>query len=261
MQNQTVKISAVIITFNEEKNIARCIESLQGVADEIVIVDSYSTDRTKEICFELGVRFIEHAFAGYVEQKNYAVQQASYDHVLSLDADEAISPELRESILIAKKNWTHDGYKCNRLTNYCGTWIRHCGWYPDTKLRLWDRRKGTWTGFSIHESLTMHSNTTVGYLSGDLLHYSYYTLSQHVAQIDKFTTIMAEEDFQKKKKVSTLLHLVINPTVFFLKRYLLNRGFLDGYMGYIVCKNGAYYKFLKYAKLRELYRQNKSNHL
>lgn len=260
MQNTSVKISAVIITLNEEENIARCLKSLQGVTDEIVVVDSYSTDRTKEICVELGAHFIEHPFEGYVEQKNYAVQQASYDYMLSLDADEALSPELRESILTAKKNWKYDGYKFNRLTNYCGKWIRHCGWYPDTKLRLWDRRKGQLGGINPHDSVKMQDGTKIKYIAGDLLHYSYYNLSQHIVQIDKFTTIMAKEDFKKKKAVSTFFHLIVNPTVFFLKRYLLNLGFLDGYIGYIVCKNGAYYKFLKYAKLRELYRQDKSNH-
>lgn len=260
MQNKSVKISAVIITLNEEKNIARCVESLQGVADEIIIVDSYSTDCTKEICLELGAHFIEHAFEGYVEQKNYAVRQASYDYVLSLDADEALSSPLQQSILQIKKNWNADSYVFNRLTNYCGKWIRHCGWYPDIKRRLWDRRKGKWGGTNPHDSVRMQDGTKTRHIAGDLLHYSYYTLSQHVVQIDKFTTIMAEEDFKKKKAMYTFFHLIVNPTLFFLKRYLLNLGFLDGYMGYIVCKNGAYYKFLKYAKLRELYKQNKSNH-
>lgn len=255
MQKNPVKISAVIITLNEEKNITRCITSLQNVADEIVVVDSYSTDRTREICQSLNARFIEHTFTGYVEQKNFAVQQATFDYILSLDADEALSDTLQQSILETKANWIADGYRFNRLTSYCGQWIRHCGWYPDTKLRLWDRRKGKWAGYKIHENLSMASGATVRHLPGDLLHYSYYTITQHVVQIDKFTTVMAEEDFKKGKKYFLFFHLVLNPTLFFLKRYFIKLGFLDGYMGYVVCKNGAYYKFLKYAKLRELYQQ------
>lgn len=256
MDNKAVKISAVIITLNEEKNIGRCIDSLQGVADEIVVVDSFSTDKTKEICLQKGVVFIECAFEGYVKQKNYAVWQASYDYILSLDADEALSSQLRQSILSVKKNWSHDGYKFNRLTNYCGRWIKHCGWYPDTKLRLWERRKGQWEGHNIHETLKMIHDSKIQHLTGDLWHYSYHTLSQHIIQIDKFTTIMAQENFKKRSKHPSFFHLHIHPTLFFFKKYFLNLGFMDGYMGYIICKNGAYYKFLKYAKLKELYKHN-----
>ena len=137
-----VQISAVIITFNEEKNIERCLQSLQGIVDEIVVVDSFSKDQTKSICEKYNVKFVEHAFEGHIEQKNYAITQASYPYVLSLDADEALDETLKSSILKVKKNWTHDGYSMNRLTNYCGSWIKHCGWYQDTKLRLWDARKG-----------------------------------------------------------------------------------------------------------------------
>jgi len=146
MVKKQVKISAVIITFNEEKNIGRCLDSLQKVADEIVVVDSCSNDKTCEICEKYGVRFIQNRFKGHIEQKNFAMQQAEYDWVLSLDADEVLSLELTDSILKVKKDWVIDGYAFNRLTNYCGTWIRHCGWYPDTKLRLWDKRRGRWGG-------------------------------------------------------------------------------------------------------------------
>ena len=125
-----VSISAVIITLNEERNIGRCLDSLQGVADEIVVVDSYSSDRTEEICRSHGARFIQHRFAGHIEQKNWAILQASHPYVLSLDADEALSYELTSSILEVKGNWTHDAYYFNRLTSYCGKWIRHTTWYP-----------------------------------------------------------------------------------------------------------------------------------
>ena len=150
-----IKLSAVIITLNEEKNIARCLDSLQGVADEIVVIDSFSTDDTEKICSAYGVRFIQHPFDGYIEQKNYGIQQAVYTHILSLDADEALSDELKQSIGHFKMHWHADGYSLNRLTNYCGHWIYHCGWYPDTKLRLWDKRYGQWAGENGMDALPM----------------------------------------------------------------------------------------------------------
>ncbi|MFP4091474.1 MAG: glycosyltransferase family 2 protein [Cyclobacteriaceae bacterium] len=255
MENQAVKISAVIITFNEEENIGRCISSLQDVADEIVVVDSFSEDRTREICESLGVRFMEHAFEGHIQQKNYATEQATHDFILSLDADEALSLELAEHILAVKKNKMHDAYRFNRLTNYCGKWIRHCGWYPDTKLRLWDRRKGKWGGRNPHDSVKMQAGSSVKHIGGDILHYSFHSAAQHLLQMDKFTTIMAREKFKEGKKVYSIYHLYFKPLYFFLHRYVVRLGFLDGVEGYIVCKNGAYYKFIQYVKLRELYKK------
>ena len=145
------KLSVVIITFNEEKNIARCIESVKEIADEIVVLDSFSKDKTKEICESHGIKFYEHAFDGHIQQKNRAITYASYPHILSLDADEALDETLKKSIIEIKNNWTHDGYYMNRLTNYCGHWVKHCNWYPDTKMRLWDSRKGCWTGINPHD--------------------------------------------------------------------------------------------------------------
>ena len=134
-----IKLSAVIITFNEEEHLEKCLSSLQNIADEIVVVDSYSTDGTKKICKDFGVRFIEQKFLGYKEQKNFALTQAKYDYILSLDGDEALSDTLKKSILEVKNNWNKDGYYCNRLNNYCGQWIRHSDWYPDRKLRLFKK--------------------------------------------------------------------------------------------------------------------------
>ncbi|MEZ4917990.1 MAG: glycosyltransferase family 2 protein [Saprospiraceae bacterium] len=128
------KLSAVIITYNEERNIGRCLDSLEGVADEIVVVDSFSSDQTEAICQAKGARFIPHAFEGHIQQKNYALDQANHALVLSLDADEALSDELRASVLAAKSSLDFSGYFMNRLTNYCGTWVHHSGWYPDRKL-------------------------------------------------------------------------------------------------------------------------------
>src|ERR1035437_7666308 len=140
------QISVVIITFNEEKNIERCILSVQDLADDIVVVDSFSTDRTEEICKSHGVRFIQNHFNGHIEQKNFAISKAHFPYILSLDADEQLSEELKKSIQQVKNNWDADGYYFNRLTNYCGQWIRHSSWYPASKLRLWDSRKGKWGG-------------------------------------------------------------------------------------------------------------------
>ena len=134
----------IIITLNEERNIGRCLESVNDIADEIVVVDSYSTDDTEKICKLYGVKFIQHRFDGHIEQKNWAINQAKYPHILSLDADEVLSPRLKASIKAVKENWEFDGYYFNRMTNYCGKWIRHSSWYPSRKLRLWDSRKGEW---------------------------------------------------------------------------------------------------------------------
>ena len=146
-----LKLSVVIITLNEEKNIERCLQSVKDIADEIIVVDSYSDDRTEEICSEFGVKFIQQKFKGYVDQKNDGNALASHDYILSLDADEALSEELAASISQVKENWQFDAYAMNRLTSYCGKWIRHSGWYPDRKSRLFDRRKARWTGHLVHE--------------------------------------------------------------------------------------------------------------
>ena len=132
------KLSVVIITFNEEKNIARCLASIENIADDIVVVDSFSTDKTEQICLKFKVRFIQHKFEGHIQQKNWALQHAKYPHVLSLDADEALDEKLKSQIESIKGNWIADGYTMNRLTNYCGQWIKHCGWYPDKKLNNYD---------------------------------------------------------------------------------------------------------------------------
>ncbi|OWY16743.1 glycosyltransferase family 2 protein [Sphingobacteriales bacterium UPWRP_1] len=251
-----VSISAVIITFNEASNIARCLQSLAGIADEIVVVDSYSTDNTPQICRSFAnVRFIQQAFEGYIEQKNYANTQATYPYILSLDADEALSEPLRQSILEVKNNWQHDGYYLNRLNNYCGKWIRHGTWYPDRKLRLWNSQKGTWGGTNPHDRFFLEKNTTTATLKGDLLHYTVHSIQQHIGQINKFSTIRAEGMFTKGKK-SGVYHLYCKPVIGFIWSYFLKLGFLDGYYGFVISLNSAYSVFLRYAKLKELWKNN-----
>lgn len=245
-----VKLSAVIICFNEERNIARCIESVQGLVDEVLVLDSFSKDRTPEICRELGVRFEQHAFDGHIQQKNRAMRMAQYDHVLSLDADEALDDTLQQEVVRAKKDWQGKAYKFNRLTNYCGTWIRHCGWYPDTKTRLWDRRHGEWGGENPHDKVLMEPGTKIRHLRGDLLHYSFYTIEQHLDTIEKFSTIKANNKLQKGR-TSNVLQLYLHPVGKFLKMYLWYRGFLDGKMGWHVCWNSGYSAYLKHLKVRK----------
>ena len=247
-----VPISVVIITFNEEKNIERCLRAIADVADEIIVLDSLSTDRTREICKQYKVTFIEQPFLGYVEQKNKALEYATYPHVLSLDADEVLSDELKKSIIEVKNNWQHNGYSFNRLTNYCGTWVRHCGWYPDRKLRLFDKRKGAWAGNTIHERYLLNNNSEPKHIAGDLLHYSYYTIDQHLDQIKKFTTMMAQVQFEKGKRPG-FMKLVLNPLWCFIRQYIVRLGFLDGYHGLVICALSAVANFVKYAKTRDLF--------
>ncbi len=247
-----VKISAVIITYNEEKNIGRCLESLAGTVDEIIVVDSYSTDATGEICKAQGAAFVQHPFEGHIEQKNYALSCASYDCVLSLDADEALSDPLIDAIRTAKDNWHADGYWVNRLTNYCGKWIRHTGWYPDRKIRMWDRRKGRWGGVNPHDHVVMEKNSRLQHLSGDLLHYSYPTIRNHISQINSFSDIAAREAYGRGRRSNLVLDICLNPLLTFFKKYLLKLGALDGYEGFVISISTAYGKFLKYIKLREL---------
>ena len=246
-----VKISAVVITYNEEANVGRCLDSLRPVADELVVVDSGSTDNTKAICLQKGARFSEHPFAGHIEQKNYALAQATHDHVLSLDADEALSPALIESILAVKENWREDGYSMNRLSSYCGHWIRHCGWYPDRKLRLWNRTKGRWGGQNPHDKVVMVIGATQSHLRGDLLHYTYHTISQHLQQVDFFTGIMAKEAVGRGKR-ATLLKVLGSPIFKFFHSYVIQLGVLDGYYGLVVSVISAHASFIKYVKMREL---------
>lgn len=252
-----VKISAVIITLNEEKNIERCIHSLQRVADEIVVVDSFSTDHTQEICNELGVRFIQHKFEGYRDQKNYAASQTSFDHILSLDADEALSVQLQQSILDVKLHWSHDAYKFNRLNYFCGKWIRHTAWYPDAKIRLYNRTKGEWSGGNIHETIKMSDGSKGFHLKGDLLHWTYTSYEQLVALMNKYSTMSANEYYNSGKKVN-FIKIVLSPTWRFIHSYIIRRGFLDGYAGYFVSVSIAKLNQLKYVKLQHLYKSKRS---
>jgi glycosyltransferase involved in cell wall biosynthesis len=250
-----IKLSVVIITFNEEKNLERCLVSVKDVADEIVVLDSFSTDKTQQICEKHNVKFFQHKFDGHIQQKNRAITYASNKHVLSLDADEALDETLVASIQEIKKNFTKEGYYMNRLTNYCGHWVKHCGWYPDTKLRLWESSKGHWTGLNPHDKYELFSgDKNAGFLKGDILHYSYYSVADHYKQVEYFTTIASNAYFEKGKK-APFFKLFVNPVAKFIDHYLLKLGFLDGKSGYLISRISAYATYLKYKKLRALHQK------
>lgn len=247
------KLSVVVITLNEEKNIGRCLDSVKGIADDIVVVDSYSTDNTEKICKSYGARFIQHPFEGHIEQKNWAITQAKYPHILSLDADEMLSDRLRRSIREIKENWKYDGYYFNRLTNYCGKWIRYSSWYPSRKLRLWDSRKGEWGGMNPHDQFLLEKGSRKKQLKGDLLHYSYYSFAQHIDQINKFSEIAANSYFDAGRRASWF-NIVLHPAWRMFRDYFLKLGFLDGFYGLVISLNSAHETFLKYSKLKNLHR-------
>ncbi len=202
------------------------------------------------------MNFIEHAFEGYIEQKNYALAQLSYPYVLSLDADEALSERLQQSILAVKSNFQGQAYRFNRLTNYCGQWIRHCGWYPDTKTRLWERTAGHWGGMNPHDRVVLNDQAEVEWLAGDILHYSFYSIADHATTANKFSEVAAQEAIRRKRKINLIVHVVLNPLYTFVKKYFLQQGFRDGFYGWVICLLCSYTNFLKYSKIYAY--QNKS---
>ena len=244
-----MKITATIITQDEERNIARTIESLR-CADEILIVDSGSVDRTVELAENLGARVIEAGWRGFAGQKNWAAEQASHDWILSLDADEALSEALEAEIWGVKKSDPRfDAYTMPRLARYLGRWILHSGWYPDRKVRLYDRRKATWVGDFVHESVQVSGR--VGHLENAILHFTCDSLSEHLRTLDRYTTLAAQEMVARKMKVP-LSRLIVDPAWAFVKTYIVQRGFLDGAEGLTIAHMAAFYTFLKYSKARNM---------
>jgi glycosyltransferase involved in cell wall biosynthesis len=242
-----MKISAAIIAYNEERNIARAIESLR-CCDEIVVVDSGSNDRTVELATKLGARVIEGAWRGFAGQKNFASENASYDWVLSIDADEALSEALEAEIWQIKKNGPrYDAYTMPRLAQYLGRWIYHSGWHPDRKIRLFDRRKARWLGEFVHESVK--ADGSVGHLEANLLHFTCSSLSEHLKSMDRYTTLAAQQMIAEKRHVSWS-RLLFDPPWTFFQTYVLKAGFLDGMEGLAIANMASVYNFLKYAKVR-----------
>ncbi len=242
-----MKISATIITYNEERNLPRAIESLR-CADEIVVIDSGSSDRTVEIAGKLGARVVETPWQGYAKQKNFAAAQAAHDWILSLDADESLSEALEGEIWQLKKNGTQfDAYTMPRMAQYLGRWIRHSGWYPDRKVRLYNRTKAHWEGDFVHESVKVGG--PVGHLNSNLLHFTCSSLSEHLKTMDRYTTLAAEQMLGTGQKV-TWGRLIFEPPWTFFRTYVIKLGFLDGVEGLAIANMAAVYNFLKYAKAR-----------
>jgi len=244
-----MRITATIITLNEERHIARAIESLR-CCDEILLLDSGSTDRTVELAEKLGTRVVESQWRGYAGQKNWAAEQAAHDWILSLDADEALSEALEGEIWNLKKNGPAcDAYTMPRMAQYLGRWILHSGWYPDRKIRLYNRQKGKWVGDFVHESVEVRGR--VGHLESNLLHFTCESISEHLKTMDRYTTLAAEELVSRNTPLG-LSKLILDPSWTFLKTYFLQRGFLDGVEGLTIAYMAGLYTFLKYAKARNM---------
>ena len=242
-----MKITATIITLNEERNIARAIESLR-CCDEIVVLDSGSADRTVELAEKLGARCIESPWRGYAGQKNWAAEQAMHDWILSLDADEALSEALEGEIWSLKKSGPKfDAYTMPRLAQYMGRWILHSGWYPDRKVRLYQRGKAKWVGEFVHESVIVDGRT--GHLDSNILHFTCDSLSEHLKTLDKYTTLAAQEIAARRMKVP-LARMIFDPPWTFARTYFLKGGFLDGIEGLTIAYMAAFYTYLKYSKAR-----------
>lgn len=247
-------LSVVIITFNEEKNIKRCIESVTPVADEIIVIDSFSGDRTVEIATSLGAIVKQSAFDGYIKQKNKAINEASNNYVLLLDADEFLSAELVASILVEKEKFIYKAYSMKRCNIFRGSYIRHGLWYPDRKLRLFDKRFGRCGGLNPHDIIIMEDSTKVKLLEGDMFHNTFKDVEEYRRRNIEVSNVIAQSLFDagiKKPK----LKIILSPLWSFINGYFLRLGFLDGYNGFTIAVLTAQQSFLKYQKLRQLQRQ------
>jgi glycosyltransferase involved in cell wall biosynthesis len=246
-----VQLSVVIITYNEQRNIGKCIDAIKSIADDIVVIDSFSKDDTLIIAKEKGARVIQHLFQGHIEQKNFAITQAKFPHILSLDADEMPDEIFLTQIKQIKQDWQCDGYSVNRLNNYCGKWIYHGAWYPDVKLRLWDSRKGKWSGTNPHDRYQMTEGSAIKHLPGKILHYSYQSIDEHKKKSDYFSSIAANAYLAKGKK-SSWFKIIMSPIFRFTRDYIFKKGFLDGKYGWIIATITANEVAMKYKKLYSL---------
>ncbi|MEW6026669.1 MAG: glycosyltransferase family 2 protein [Planctomycetota bacterium] len=264
---KTNPISVCIICFNEQDNISRCLESVKWVKDkggEIVVVDSFSADKTLEIVREYTDRVFQNKWPGFVNQKNYALSLAQNEWILSIDADEVISDRLRDEIIntfypskadVSTESLAKvDGYWMKRHTFYLGRWINHGGWYPDSKIRLFRKSKAKWGGLDPHDRIIMENDARVGNLNGDIIHYTYKNISHQIKTVDRFSDASSEA-LMKEGKTFCLCNLLFRPPIKFIETYLFKLGFLDGLPGLIISVSSAYYVFVKYAKMWEKQRK------
>ncbi|MDR0801503.1 glycosyltransferase family 2 protein [Fluviicola sp.] len=248
-------LAVVIITLNEERNIERCLKSIRDLADEIIVLDAFSTDKTPEICANYGVHFEQRAWKGYAASKNYLNGLATSNYVLSLDADEALSQELYEEIRREKTQGFNGTYCVNRMSNYMGKWIRHSGWFPDIKPRLFPRADSYWSGEYVHEEL-IYPPCKPKIFKGILEHYSYYSYEDHRARADKYSILTAKKFHARGKKVGSLKPY-ISALGRFIAMYFIKFGFLDGWKGFKIAQISAQSNILKYQELRRLNREGK----
>lgn len=248
-----VDISAVIITYNEEKRLEPVLKSLDGIASEIIVVDSNSTDETVKLAKKYTDKVYQRKWTDFADQKNYANSKASYHWILSLDADERISPELRQELLLLKEAEPESsGFSMPRHVFYLGKWIGHSGWYPDRKIRLFRKDKARWEGEYVHEDLVIEGE--VQKLKGSIHHFTYRNISEHLERINKFSSLGAQKLYSRRKKCR-LYHLLLLPFFRFAKSFFFRAGFLDGYAGFIISVLHGYAIFLRYTKLREIWKK------
>lgn len=246
-----IKISSVVLTYNEEENIGRCLESLAKVADEMIVVDSFSTDDTEKICRNYGVNFVQHEYVSHIAQKQYAISLANEDYILLLDADECLSKELTEEILKIKNAPDADAYVINRFNKYCDRWIRYCGYYPDKKIRLWKKGMASIKGTNPHEQVVAEPAASVKRIKKNILHFPYDTVDEHLIHVMKYATISAQAKYKQGEKAGFAGKVLFNPAWKFFRKYIIQLGFLDGYYGFVFCAIESGMNFFKYLKLHE----------
>ncbi len=247
------RVSAVVITKNEGRNVERCLRSLAPVADEIVVVDDFSTDDTAAICERFGARVVRQAWLGFGPQKNFANGLATNEWILSLDADEALDPFLQRALMEAKARGLHGVYEVSRLNFYFGTSVRHGLEYPDRKIRLFPRSAARWNGRLVHEGLELSGRPPVARLDGHMLHYTHSCFEDHFAKANRYSTLAAREAYARGVRPSAA-RILLGPIVTFFRAYVLKRGFLDGAVGVVLAADHALAAFLKHAKIWELHR-------
>ncbi len=249
------RLTLVIITLNEERNIARCIDSAKDIVDEIIVLDAFSSDKTEQICKERNVQFIQKKWEGYSKSKNHLNSLVETEYILSLDADEALSETIREEIRKEKEKGFEGTYYVNRLTNYLGKWIRYSGWFPDLKPRIFPKEGSYWSGEFVHETL-VYPMCEAKQFVGVVEHYSYYSYEDHRQRADKYSVLTAQKFYAAGKKVS-VLKPYLSALGRFVSMYFLKLGFLDGLKGFKIAQISALSNVVKYKTLLKLWKDGK----
>lgn len=244
-------LSVLVMTYNEEKNIVRCLSSVQGLGDEIVVLDSFSTDQTVSLAVQAGARLVQHSFDTFADQRRRLVNLAKNDWILMLDADEYLSDALRQSIIENFPSKEFDAFSCNRRNRVGTRWIRHGSWYPDKKIRLFNRRSISITGHDVHETVVPHHTARVGHLKGDLLHLADEDIGARYEKVNLYSTRAALELLNRKRNTN-FFKIHFKPFFRFVSVYIFRLGFLDGFYGYVIARSEAHYVWLREVKLREM---------